>query len=63
MSGRQNGLDPPIRGMRLLDVDLDGLDAVQEFAAGTSPVVVMPLMGRLLDGDEVARGRMRGGRI
>ncbi|MCB9552440.1 MAG: hypothetical protein H6705_11255 [Myxococcales bacterium] len=52
----QNGLDPDDPGDALLDVDLDGLDAVQEFAAGTSPVVGDADGDGLLDGDEVARG-------
>ncbi len=50
-----NGLDPDDPGDALLDTDLDGLDNVQEFAAGTAPDLPDSDGDSLLDGDEVDR--------
>lgn len=50
-----NGLDPDDPGDGLVDTDLDGLDNVQEFAAGTSPVLADTDGDGLLDGDELGR--------
>ncbi|MCB9529086.1 MAG: carboxypeptidase regulatory-like domain-containing protein [Myxococcales bacterium] len=50
-----NGLDPDDPTDALLDGDLDGLDNVQEFAAGTSPRLADSDGDGLLDGDEVLR--------
>ncbi len=52
----QNGLDPDDPSDALVDNDLDGLDNVQEYAAGTSPTIADTDGDGLLDGDEVDGG-------